>query len=110
MSTAEEKRQVLHADDETFRAMVLNSQVPVLVDFYADWCGPCQRLAPVLEELAAENPQARIVKVNIDHSPGVAAEYRVDAIPSLKLFKNGRVTQQVVGLAGKNQLKTMLDH
>lgn len=78
------------------------------MDFYADWCGPCQKLAPVLEELAAETPNAKIVKVNVERSPDLAAEYGVDSIPSLKVFKNGQVTDQVVGLANKDRLRTML--
>ena len=109
MSVTHAKSQVQHANEANFRDIVLKSDVPVLVDFYADWCGPCQRLAPVLEELAAEIPDARIVKVNVDHSPGLAAEYRVDSIPSLKVFKNGTVTDQLVGLASKSQLRSLLD-
>jgi thioredoxin 1 len=80
----------------------------VLVDVYADWSGPCRRLAPVLEELAAETPDAMIVKVNVDQSPNLAAEYGVDSIPSVKVFKNGVVTAQQVGLASKSQLRAML--
>ena len=102
------KRQVLHAEEANFRDMVLNSEVPVLVDFYADWCGPCQRLTPVLEELARENPGVKIVKVNVDHASGLAAEYGVDSIPSLKVFKNGTVTDELVGLASKSQLRALL--
>jgi thioredoxin 1 len=102
------KSQVQHADDANFRNLVLNSDVPVLVDFYADWCGPCQRLAPVLEELARETPNARIVKVNVDHSPSLAAEYGIDSIPSIKMFKNGTVAHQLVGLANKSQLRALL--
>jgi len=107
-SFAHTKPQVQHANDASFRKLVLKSEVPVLVDFYADWCGPCQRLAPVLDELAAEIPGARIVKVNVDDSPGLAAEYSVDSIPSLKVFKKGAVTEELVGLASKNQLRAML--
>jgi thioredoxin 1 len=108
MSIAQQRPAVLHANQANFDEQVLNSDVPVLVDFYADWCGPCKRLAPVLEELAAETPNARIVKVNIEHSPELAAQYGVESIPSLKVFKNGRVTDQVVGLAGKDRLQAML--
>jgi thioredoxin 1 len=100
--------QVQHADDASFRALVLDSKVPVLVDFYADWCRPCQRLAPVLEELAAETSGARIVKVNVEHSPALAAEYRIDAIPSLKVFRNGVVARQIAGLASKGELQELL--
>ena len=108
MSLTRASSQIQHADERTFRNLVLQSNVPVLVDFYADWCGPCQRLAPLLEELAAENPGARVVKVNVDHCPNLAAEYGVDSIPALKVFKNGTPTVQRVGLASKSQLQTML--
>jgi thioredoxin 1 len=108
MSVMHARPQVQHANDANFRNLVLNSDGPVLVDFYADWCGPCQRLAPLLEELAAEIPGARIVKVDVDQSRSLAAEYGVDSIPSLKLFKNGTVTDQLVGLASKNQLRALL--
>jgi thioredoxin 1 len=108
MSVAQKNSQVHHADDASFRDIVLKSEVPVLVDFYADWCGPCQRLAPILEELAAEIPEARIVKVNVDHSPGLASEYGISAIPSLKIFKNGVIVDEMAGLASKSQLRSML--
>ena len=108
MSSIPSERLVQHANDTTFDQLVLQSQVPVLVDFYADWCGPCQRLAPVLEQLAAENPKAAIVKVNVDQSPRLASEYGIDSIPNLKLFKNGTVAAEVVGLASKGQLERLL--
>ena len=108
MSVTQERSQVQHANEANFLDIVLKSDVPVLVDFYADWCGPCQRLAPVLEELAAETPCARIVKVNVDQSPSLATEYGVNSIPSLKVFKNGAVTDQLVGLASKSQLQSLL--
>jgi len=108
MSVAQAKSQVQHASEANFDSLVLKSSVPVLVDFYADWCGPCQRLTPILEELAGETPDAKIVKVNVDHSPNLAAEYGVDSIPSLRVFKNGAVTEQLVGLANKNQLRSLI--
>ena len=109
MSATQTQSQVHHANEANFRDLVLNSDVPVLVDFYADWCGPCKRLAPTLEELAAETPQARIVKVNVDQNPGLASQYGISAIPSLKVFKNGAVVDETAGLASKNQLRAMLD-
>jgi thioredoxin 1 len=108
MSIAHVNSQVQHADETNFGEIVLKSNVPVLVDFYADWCGPCNRLAPVLEELAAEVPDAKIVKINVDHSPRLAAEYGISSIPSLKVFRNGEVREELVGLASKSQLRDML--
>lgn len=108
MSVTRDKQHVLYANDASFRNLVLSSDVPVLVDFYADWCGPCQRLAPVLEELAAENPGVRIVKVNVDDSSALGSQYRIESIPCLKLFQRGTVTREHVGLASKTQLRAML--
>ncbi len=100
--------KVHHANDANFAELVLNSDVPVLVDFYADWCGPCRMIAPVLEELARESTNAKIVKVNVDHSPQLAARYGIDSIPSLKVFEDGKVVDEQVGLVNKAQLKKML--
>jgi thioredoxin 1 len=108
MLTATKQGKVHHADDSNFDEVVLMSDVPVLVDFYADWCGPCRMLSPVLQELARETSDAKIVKVNVDHSPQAAARYGVNAIPSLKVFKDGEVVSEHVGLARKADLKQML--
>ena len=101
------KSGVEHANEANFDQLVLSSDVPVLVDFYADWCCPCKLLGPVLEELAGEVSNAKIVKVNVDHSPELAARYDISSIPSLKAFNAGRVVDQHVGLANKAQLKAM---
>lgn len=100
--------QVEHADDSNFRQQVLEADTPVLVDFYADWCGPCRMLSPILDELARENPGVRIVKVNVDHSPDAAMEYNIEGIPALRLFRGGKVVNRIDGLADKAELKSML--
>jgi thioredoxin 1 len=108
LTATNQENKVHHADEANFAELVLNSDVPVLVDFYADWCGPCRMVAPVLEELAQETTDARIVKVNVDHSPQLAARYNITSIPSLKAFVDGKVVDEQVGLAGKARLKEML--
>jgi len=112
MSTLESKPasigRVLHADLESFEQVVLKSEVPVLVDFYADWCRPCQMLAPTLEELAREMPDAKIVKVNVDESPQLAGHFGISSIPAVMVFKDGNVVASRLGLADKASLKQLL--
>lgn len=100
---------VVHGSRATFDQQVLRSEVPVLVDFYADWCGPCKRLAPALEELAAETSQAKVVKINIDQNPELADRYGVRSIPTLIVFKEGKAVNTQKGLVTKERMKTMLD-
>jgi thioredoxin 1 len=102
------RNTIEHVNEGNFKQTVLTSVIPVLVDFYADWCGPCKALAPVLEELARETPNAKIVKVNVDHSPELAARYGINAIPSLLIFKNGEIAFQHAGLTNKRQLESLL--
>jgi thioredoxin 1 len=104
-----ERRAVIHANEATFEQEVLRSDEPVLVDFYANWCGPCKKLAPTLEEVAIESPQARVVKVNIDENPELAAQYSVKSLPSLLVFKDGKVVSRQNGLVNKARLHSMLD-
>jgi len=99
---------VVHANEATFEQQVLRSNVPVLVDFYATWCGPCRKLAPTIEEVAAESPQARVVKVNVDDNPKLAARYGVKSLPSLMVFKDGQIVAKQQGVVSKNRLETML--
>jgi len=108
MSTTNTEGQVLHADEATFDDLVLQADVPVLVDFYADWCGPCKMIAPVLTEVAQETPEARVVKVDVDENRALASRYGISSIPSLLVFKDGQVVSQQAGLASKAQLKAML--
>ncbi|MEX2186465.1 MAG: thioredoxin [Pirellulales bacterium] len=97
-------------NDGQFDAEVLKSDVPVLVDFWAPWCGPCRMLTPVIEELAGENAgSAKIVKVNIDDSPGVAGNYGVSSIPTVMVFKGGDVVDRFVGVQPKSKLQAAID-
>jgi thioredoxin 1 len=95
--------------EATFDEEVLRSRIPVLVDFYADWCGPCRQLAPVLGEMAREIDTAKIVKVNVDESPNLADRYRIDVVPTLIVFRDGQVVAKQTGSVGKDRLKAMLD-
>ncbi len=96
--------------DSSFDSEVLKNEIPVLVDFWAPWCGPCRAIAPVLEELAKEyEQQVRVVKMNVDENPSTPSKYGIRAIPTLILFKNGDVAGQVTGAVSKSNLKEMID-
>lgn len=107
-STSHDSSRILHADESSFDQHVLQSRTPVLVDFYADWCGPCQMLTPVLEELARETPSAKVVKINVDQSRELVERYGINAIPSVMVFRNGKLVSRYTGLANKAQLQSML--
>ena len=100
--------RVTRATSASFDELVLQSDVPVLVDFSAKWCGPCKRLEPRLEELAREMPGAKVVQVDIDESPEIAARYQVGPIPSLRVIRDGKVTASHVGLMSKAELQSLL--
>ena len=95
--------------DATFDSEVKKADLPVLVDFWAEWCGPCRQVAPILEELSKElEGKLKVVKLDVDSNPGVAQAYNIRGIPSLLLFKNGQVAAQKVGALPKQQLKAWL--
>lgn len=92
-----------------FEAEAVNSDKPVLIDFYADWCGPCRMMSPVLEEIAAENPQIKVCKVNVDEEGALAQQFRVESIPLLVVMKNGKVTASSLGAVPKANVLSLLD-
>ena len=100
---------VTEVSDSNFQAEVLESSEPVLVDFWAPWCGPCRIVAPHLEELAGERDDIRVVKLNVDDNPQTAATFQVMSIPTLLLFKNGQVAHQIVGALPKARLLQELE-
>ncbi len=104
-SEPEAKDSLEHVTAATFDERVLKCDKPVLVDFFADWCGPCKRLTPLLEEFAAEHPEIRVVKVNVDDNPTLTKRYAVMAMPTLMVIRNGKVAAPLsVGLVPKSKL------
>lgn len=100
---------VAEVTDASFESDVLRSERPVIVDFWAPWCGPCKRISPILEEMSEEREDVQFVKLNVDDNPQTAATFQVMSIPTLLLFKNGQVAHQIVGALPKNRLLQELE-
>jgi thioredoxin 1 len=104
------KEYVKHVDDNHFEAQVLKGSKPVLVDFWAPWCGPCRAIGPVLEEIAKDyNDKVDVVKVNVDENPKTSLQYGVRSIPTLLLIKDGKVRETQIGMVPKAQLTAIID-
>ncbi len=101
--------KVLHANVENFGSDVLKSNVPVFVDFWAEWCGPCRIIGPIIEELAGEfDGKVRFAKVNVDENQEIAEKYDIQAIPTLIVFRNGEPVSRIVGAAPKNRYQALI--
>ena len=103
-------KHIVNATDENFKNIVLESDVPVLVDFWAPWCGPCRMIAPIIEEIADEYAgRLKVVKLNTDENMDSALEYSIRSIPTLGIFRDGQIVDTVIGAAPKKMLKAKID-
>ena len=100
--------KVLHINKDNFHNEVLNSDRPVLLDFFASWCGPCRMVAPILDEIAQEREDIKVCKVDIDEQPELASRYRIMSVPTLMVLKDGQLMEQSIGVKPKHQILAMI--
>lgn len=100
--------EIIKVNGQNFEEEVTKSEKPVLIDFYADWCGPCKMLSPIIDEIAEENSEIKVVKVNVDDSQDLAMKYQVMSIPTLVVIKNGEEVNRSVGLIDKSQVANLI--
>ena len=98
----------MHINNRNFHEEVMMSEKPVLVDFWASWCGPCRMVGPIIDEIAAEHPEYKVVKINVDEEPELAGRFQVVSIPTLMVVKNGQIVSQSAGARPKNQILAMI--
>lgn len=99
---------IIHVTEENFDEVVLGGEKTVLVDFFATWCGPCQMLAPTIEEIADEHPEYTVVKIDVDDAPGLAVKYGIVSIPTLVVIKNGDAVNKAIGVHSKDEILALL--
>ena len=104
----ENTMKAMHINKDNFHKEVLNSDKPVLLDFFASWCGPCRMVAPILDEIAEEREDIKVCKVDIDEQPELASRYRVMSVPTLMVLKNGQIMEQSIGAKPKHQILAMV--
>jgi thioredoxin 1 len=105
-----EESSLVHVNDKNFSSEVINSDLPVLVEFWATWCGPCRSISPIVEALAKEfSGRVKVTKLNVDESPATPSQYGVRGIPTLILFKSGKILDQIIGSVPKGRLKALIE-